>query len=139
MVTDSFVCTLAGWQSVKTHSRVGSMRERPGLVPIQGTVVLSLSKYTLTRTHAHTQTHKRRELSKESLFHADLLSLSNVWYAGIQALLNDLIFYGAAEAPACVHVCVQCLCLCVCVCEIICLQALPLDKTQDLPGQTDTD
>lgn len=62
MVIDSFVCSLAGWQSVKTHSRVGineremgRERERLGLVPIQGTVVLSLNKYTLTCTHAQTQ------------------------------------------------------------------------------------
>lgn len=62
MVIDSFVCSLAGWQSVKTHSRVGineremgRERERLGLVPIQGTVVLSLNKYTLTCTHAQMQ------------------------------------------------------------------------------------
>ncbi len=81
--------------------------------------------------HTDTQTHRRRELSKESLFHADLLSLSNVWYAGIQALLNDLISMGLPRhRPVCVYVCVF---------VIICLQALPLDKTQDLATQTDTD
>lgn len=62
---------------------------------------VQMNKYT------HAQTHKRSELSKESLFHLDLLSLSNVWYAGIQALLNDLICMGLPR-----H---QLVCTCVCV------------------------
>lgn len=42
--------------------------------------------------------------SARSLFHADLLSRSNVWYAGILALLADLISMGLPEPPA--RVCV---------------------------------
>lgn len=116
MATDSLVCLLAARQTVKTHSRVwinekklGIERkesERRGLAPIQGTVALSLNKYTQSYTH----TQQPGELSQEPLFHADLLSRSNVWYAGIQALLNDLISMGLQRhRPVCV--CVFWLCV----------------------------
>lgn len=131
MVIDSFVCSLAGRLAIKIHSSAG-INEKQGdwdLVTIQRAVVLSLNKYTLTCTHTHTNA----ESSVRSLsFHTDLLSLCNVWYVGIQALLNDLISKGLPK-----HWLVR-LCVCVHVCVFICLRALPLDKTQDLPRQTDT-
>lgn len=144
MVIDSFVCSLAGWQAVKTHSRVGINereieRERDeDLVPTQGITVLRWSKHTLTsraRTHTNTQTEGSsvRSLS----FHADLLSLSNVWYAGIQALLNDLISMGLPRHRS-VCMCVS-VYVCVCACVFICLRAFPLDKARDLARQTDKD
>ena len=139
MAIDSFVCSQAGWQAVKAHSRAGinvGERERQrgtgDSIAMQRTVVLSLNKYT------HTQTHTNGGSSVRSLsFHTDLLSRCNVWYAGIQALLNDLISMGLPwHRLVCVYFCVG-VGACVWECVFICLQrALPLDKTQDL-GQAD--
>lgn len=73
---------------------VESARET-GTVPTPGTMVPHLNKYTLAQTHKGGGGGSAR-----SLFHADLLSLSNVWYAGILALLADLISMGLPEPRA---------------------------------------
>lgn len=116
---DSFVCWATCWQA-KTHSKVGineRQRRIEDSAPIQCSVVLVL-KYALTNSAS-----SLRRLP----FHADLLSLSNVWYAGTRALLNDLISIGLPSHWS------------LFVREFVCLQALPLDKARDLTGQTDSD
>lgn len=129
---DRLIYKPAGWQSRPTPDINEGERERQGLVPIRSTHM-----HAHSNTHTHTLTGRRslRSLS----FHADLLSPSNVWYAGIQALLNDLISMGLPRhRPVCMRVSAH-VCVCACVCAFICLRALPLDKTQDLARQTDTD
>lgn len=76
---------------------VGSARET-GTVPTPGTMVLHLNKYTLAQTHKGGGGGWGG--SARSPFHADLLSLSNVWYAGTLALLADLISMGLPEPRA---------------------------------------
>lgn len=89
---DSFVCSLVS--CLADHQdplQRWDQPERLGLVPTLGTMVLPLNKYTLAQTRGGRQ---------EPLFHADLLSVSNVWYAGILALLADLISARLPEPPA---------------------------------------
>lgn len=127
---DSFVCSLvsslAGRQDPLQR---WDQPERLGLVPSLGTMELPLNKHTLAQTHKAGGGGEAEGGREEPLFHADLLSVSNVWYAGILALLADLISAGLPEPPARV-------CVFVCMCVIICLRARPLDKT---PGLSQAD
>ena len=117
---------LAGWQS-RTTAKLGSA-ERDGLGSHSGDCGVGFEQIC-TRMQAHNELPNAGCSVRSLPFHADPLSLSNVWYAGIQTLLNDLISMGLLRHRP------QCVCLCV----FIYLQALPLDKAQYLAGQTDND
>lgn len=97
---DSFVCSLV---SCLAHRQGPLQRwdqpERLGLVPIPGTMVLPFNKYTLAQTHKAWGVWGGG-VREEPLFHVDLLSVSNVWYAGILALLADLISARLPQPPA---------------------------------------
>ena len=112
-----YACWLAGSQSRPTPEW-GSMRERPGLVPIQGTVVLSLSKYTLTCTHANTDRHTNAGSSVRSLSFMQIFCLSVM--SGMPGYrLCSMTWFSMGlprHRPVCMCVCSACVYVFVCVC-----------------------
>lgn len=97
---------MTGWQQSRPSPELGSAREcareTRSWFPFR---VPWCCVWTNTSAHAHTHTNWESPVRSLS-FHADLLSLSNVWYAGIQAFAQWPDFYGTAETLVCVRVCI---------------------------------